>query len=199
MNERSEAKRRTTLKAIGAGILGSAVLSGSASAQGGSENGNGLGAFLNDEAAIKDRPIWDSGIADKTGQSEVSVSVGTMTSVDIPESLWPGDDSPPEEGPFGFTPRVVKVSPGTDVTWTWETAHHSVTSFNESADGSDGHGQLFDDHGDAGHEMTHTFDEVGNYLYFCHPHGTPYSMPFGPLGEVPNHVGMRGAVKVADD
>lgn len=191
-----DANRRTVLKTVGTGIAASAVFTNSASA---GENGGGIGAFLNEEAVFKDRPVWDSGVADKTGESEVKVSVGTMTSVDIPEEMFPGGD-PPEEGPFGYDPRAVKLSPGTEVTWTWVTGHHSVTSHNASADSPDEHGQEFESHSeDAGHTFSHTFDEVGTYLYFCHPHGTPYPIPFGPLGEVPNHVGMRGAVKVVDD
>jgi len=188
--------RRTVLKTVGTGIAASAVFTSSANAD---KRGKGIGAFLNAEAVFKDRPVWDSGVADKTGESAVEVLVGTLTSVDIPEDLFPGGD-PPEQGPFGYDPRAVKVSPGTEVTWTWVSGHHSVTSYNASADSPEDHGQEFDDHSeDAQNTFSHTFDEVGTYLYFCHPHGTPYPVPFGPLGEVPNHVGMRGAVKVVDD
>lgn len=194
------ANRRNVLKTIGAGVVGATTLTGAASPEGRNYgNGNGIGAFLNEEAVLKDMPVWDSGVADKTGQSAVNVLVGTLTSVDIPKDLWPFAGEPPEEGPFGFKPRAVEVSPGTQVTWSWVTNHHSVTSFNTSADAPDDHGEVFEGHGDAGNTLSYTFNEVGKYLYFCHPHGTPYPVPFGPLGNVPNHVGMRGAVIVSDE
>lgn len=198
MKDPRDTNRRTVLKTVGTGIAASAMVTGSASAE---ASGSGLGAFLNEEAVLKERPVWDSGVADRTGDSDVDVLVGSMTSVDIPDELWPGDDDPPEQGPFGYDPRAVKVSPGTEVTWRWVLGHHSVTTYNASAESPEDHGHEFDSHGhaDDDHTFSHTFEEVGTYLYFCHPHGTPYPMPFGPLGELPNHVGMRGAVKVVDD
>lgn len=185
------ANRRFVLKTIGAGVVGSLAFAGSASGRGDYGNSNGIGAFLNEEAEFKDRPLWSSGIADKTGQSQVSVTVGALTSVDIPEDLVPPGEEVPEAGPFAFEPKAVKVSPGTVVKWIW-TGHHSVTSL-------DGTGVSFDVHRKKG-EFTYTFDEVGNYLYYCYPHGTPYSIDLGePVGSVENLFGMRGAVKVSDD
>lgn len=213
MYDFGSSNRRTVLKTIGAGVVAGTVTSGSASARGNNYgNGNGIGAFLNDEAALKDRPVWDSGVVDRTGESEVDVHVGTTTEVDIPEEIFPGDE-PPEELPMGYSPRAIEISPGTEVTWDWATpTHHSVTSYNASAESPGDHGQLFDDHyhppeeGESGHPpeypfhtFSHTFDTPDTYLYFCVPHGTPYPVPFGPLGEVPNHVGMRGAVLVTDE
>lgn len=186
----NDSSRRDVLKTASAvGLLSAVGLSGTATAKGNNYgNGSGIGAFLNEEAAFKDPPVWDSGVTDKTGQSEVEVVVGTVTSVDIPV---PGT---PDELPVAFTPKAVEVSPGTDVTWTWEGPHHSVTSL-------DGTGESFNKHGhDAGETLTHTFDEVGNYLYYCIPHGTPYPIDLGePVGEVENLFAMRGAVKVSDE
>lgn len=187
--------RRTAIRAgaVATGaILGGVSLTGNAAANGKGTGRTGIGQFLNEEAEFKDRPIWDSGIADMTGKSEVTVVVGAMTSVDIPEELAPPDREVPEQLPMAYSPRVVKVSPGTDVTWEW-TSHHSVTSL-------EGRGELFDYHGEQGDSATHTFDDQGTYLYFCHPHGTPYELQFGdPIGSVENLFGMRGAVKVVDD
>lgn len=206
--------RRKVLKTIGAAVATATVLTGTASARGNNYgNGNGVGDFLNDEAVLKAQPVWDSGVADQTGESNVTVQVGTMTSVDVPEDLIPPDEQVPEEGPFGYSPRAVKISPNTEVTWDWATpTHHSVTSYNASAETSDQHGELFDEHYHPPAEgepefppeypfnrFSNTFESLGTYLYFCHPHGTPYPVPFGPLGEVPNHVGMRGAVIVTDE
>lgn len=194
MYDRSQPDRRTVLKTIGAGVIGSVAFTGGASAGGNYGNGNAIGAFLNEEAEFKSPPLWSSGIADKTGQSAVTVTVGALTSVDIPEELVPPGEEAPEELPVSFAPKAVKVSPGTDVTWTWGPGiHHSVTSL-------DGTGENFDEHGEPGHEFTHTFDDVGNYLYYCFPHGTPFPLDLGePVGEVDNLFGMRGAVKVSDD
>jgi plastocyanin len=148
---------------------------------------------LKEEAEFKDRPLWSSGVTDMTGKSAVGVTVGALTSVDIPEELVPPGEDVPEELPMAFAPEVVKVSPETDVTWTWALGYHSVTAV-------DGTGESFDEHGGPGHEFTYTFDDVGNYLYFCIPHGTPFPIDFGgPVGEVENLFGMRGAVQVSDD
>ena len=193
MKAPSNAGRRAVLKTIGAGFVGSLALTGSASGQDDYGNGNGIGAFLNEEAEFKDRPLWRSGIADKTGQSEVTVTVGAITSVDIPENLAPPGEEVPESLPMAFAPKAVKVSPGTDVTWKWASGHHSVTSLDDT-------GESFEAHGDPGDVFTYTFDEVGNFLYYCHPHGTPYTLPFpDPIGETDNLFGMRGAVKVSDE
>lgn len=208
MYDFEKSNRRRVLKTIGTGVVAGAVMSGTASARGNNYgNGNGIGAFLNDEAVLKDHPVWDSGVEDETDESAVDVQVGTMTDIDIPEDLIPEGEEVPEEGPFAFTPRAVKVTPGTEVTWRWATpTHHSVTSFNAAADDPGDHGQLFDEHYHPPanpeppfHEFSHTFETEDTYLYFCHPHGTPYPVPFGPLGELPNHVGMRGAVLVRDE
>jgi plastocyanin len=206
---RNQQTRRALLRSIGAGAAGGILMTGSAIAEGDYGNGNGIGGFLNEEALWKDQPIWDTGITDETEKSAVEISVGAVTSLDIPEDDFP--ETPPEAGPFAFDPMVVKVSPDTDVTWNWVAEHHSVTSFNEAADEppdpttTGDHGQLFDEHGHAPHSVTHTFENVGTYLYFCHPHGTPYPAydPFldkiglDPVRE--NLFGMRGAVRVSDE
>lgn len=184
---------------MGGGVLGAVALSGTVSAQGKFGNGNGIGAFLNAEALARDSPVWDDGVTNMTGQESVEILVGTTVELDTPDDL-PEDVPPlPPEGPFGFDPMAVKISPGTDVVWKWldfPGNHHSVTSYNGGADDPEDHGQLFDEHGEGGYQFTHTFDEIGNYLYFCIPHGTPYEVPT-PLGPKPNVFGMRGAVIVA--
>lgn len=186
--------RRTVLKATG-GLLSLACVSGITTAKGHNYgNGNAIGAFLNEDAEFKDPPLWSSGISDETGRSEVDVTVGAITGVDIPENLAPPGEEVPEELPMAFAPKAVKVSPATEVIWKWAPGiHHSVTSL-------DGTGVSFDEHGESGYQFSHTFDEVGNYLYYCIPHGTPYTIDFGgPVGEVDNLFGMRGVVKVSDE
>jgi hypothetical protein len=202
------ADRRSVLKAIGGGVVGSAAWTLSASASDDRDKGNdygngrGIGAFLNEEAEWNDHP-WRGGITNETGAQSVTVRVGSPTSINLP--FPPGDT----ELPFGFDPQVLKVSPGTEVTWKWVAEHHSVTSYNDAAgDPSDptttgDHGTLFDEHAEPPNTFTYTFETPGTYLYFCHPHGTPYEAfdQFledngfeDPTRE--NLLGMRGAVLV---
>ncbi|MFB6186728.1 MAG: plastocyanin/azurin family copper-binding protein [Halobacteriaceae archaeon] len=195
MDESRFTNRRNVLKTIGTGVIGSIGLTSSATAKGNRQsnsnenqhgNGNGVGAFLNEKAYAKASPVWDSGIVDKTGQSTVHVDVGAMTSIDTPPNF-------PNIGPLAFAPKAVKVSPGTEVTWKWLTDHHSVTSYEDPDWGG-----MFHTRGHKGDTYTRKFSERGNYLYFCIPHGTPFSINLGaPIGEVDNLFGMRGAVIVA--
>lgn len=187
--------RRTVLKTIGGGIIGGSVLTGTATGK-----QQGIGSFLNEEALFKNHPIWKTGIADNTGQDEVVVKVGTMTSIDIPENvpLPPHLDEPPEEGPFAFTPRAIEVSPETTVKWEWtgnpfafrpgEPWPHDVASLEET---DDGHPVFHSDTQGTG-TFEWEFNESGSHLFYCHPHGNP--MP-----DHPNLFGMRGAVVVTDE
>lgn len=209
MRKLQDANRRTVLKTVGVCVVGIGTI-GSASANKGKEgdkgnnygNGNGIGAFLDEEAQWNTDP-WDGEVVDKTGEEEVDVTVGAITTIEPP--IGPS----PVDAPFAFDPMAVKVSPGTEVTWTWDEPHHSVTSYNpEAGDPSDpkttgDHGQKFNDHGGPPLELSYTFEEGGAHLYFCHPHGTPYPSydPFfeGVEGWDPvqeNTLGMRGAVLV---
>lgn len=211
MNGPIDMNRRTVLKATG-GLLAFTGLSNTAAANGTRDknygNGNGVGAFLNEEAAFKEHPIWTGEIADMRGESIVDVAVGSMTSVDAPE-----DEAPPEL-PLAFSPQVVKVSPGATVRWTWVSnpfdipIPHDVTSLvDDSGDVVlEPHaGQRFHHHDqytpateendleeDRNPTFEFTFDERGNHLYYCTPHGAPFEFH----GHY-NLVGMRGAVKVA--
>lgn len=214
----SGTNRRSVLRTIGAGVVGGTVLTGSAVAGGGRGSGNygsgnGIGAWLNEEAMFKQSPVWDTGIANRTGEEEVEVLFGGLTDIDIP---FPDT---PDVGPWGMDPRAVKISPGADVTWRWYDgpgaidAHHLVSYFDPPYEEAfelphgGGHGDHehpggndeFYVHEDLGDTFTYTFDEVGIYLYFCIPHGTPFSFQFPELGEVQNLFGQRGAVIVAGD
>lgn len=198
--------RRTVLRssAIASGVvLGGSALAGNAAANRGNNygNGNGIGAFLNEEAMWKESPVWDTGVADRTGQDEVDVLFGGLTDIDIPEEMIPPDEEVPDEGPWNLEPRVVKISPGTAVTWTWweHGIPHGLVSFFDPPE----HGREFHEHRGEGDTFTYTFEDEGTYLYFCHPHGTPYEVDFsGPEQEeflVENLFGQRGAVIVSED
>lgn len=192
--------RRGLLRTAGlVGVTSLVGLPGTAIAAGdkgnGFGNGNGVGAFLNERAAYKDRPVWSGGVVDMTGRENVEVVVGAMTSVDVP-------DAPFDELPVAFAPQAVKVSPGTVVTWTWPTYSppvppipHDVVSLEEGLFNS---GMNFP----GGPDFMHTFADAGTYLYYCTPHGAPF--PVHPHGEPPdariyNEFGMRGAVLVVDE
>jgi plastocyanin len=197
-------------------LVGSAYAQGSKGRGNHYGNGNAIGKFLNEEAMFKESPVWDTGIADRTGDSEVGVLFGGMTDINLP---FP---DAPDMGPWGMDPRAVEVSPGTDVTWTWYDgpgaidAHHLVSFFDPPYEDdfalpweSPGHGHEHpgDDnefyvHEDLGDSFTYTFEETGIYLYFCIPHGTPFTLVhpgFPELGEVRNLFGQRGAVIVSDE
>lgn len=194
--------RRTVLKGAGAASLFSlAGFTGAASAHPhGYGRGNGIGVFLNEEAELKETPIWRGHVADMTGQSTATIDVGAPTS-----HLIPDDELPPElpdELPFAFDPLVAAVSPGTEVTWDWRTLEsvgipaslfvpiaHNVVSIDES-----GGSPVFESAlvpqpftaSDPAVTFSHTFEERGTYLYYCGPHGAPHGNIFG----------MRGAVVV---
>ncbi|MEX2550056.1 MAG: plastocyanin/azurin family copper-binding protein [Nitriliruptoraceae bacterium] len=83
-----------------------------------------------------------------------------------------------------FTPADVTVEVGDTVTWTQTgSLPHSVTAddgtFDSSPDCAGGSGCL-----DEGDTFTHTFDEPGEYAYYCRVHGAP------------GGVGMAGVVTV---
>lgn len=98
-------------------------------------------------------------VVNRTGRDTVRVSVG----VDA------GD------GPYAFDPVYVSVDAGTTVQWAWTGggAAHSVVSERG----------LFasETYSEAGVHFEYTFEETGNYLYYCEPHRS---------------VGMRGVVEV---
>ncbi len=100
-------------------------------------------------------------VADRTGTSEVTVTVGADGN----------------GGGFGFGPPVVRVDPGTTVTWEWtgRGGSHNVVAadggFESELDGSQGT------------TFSHTFESTGAYRYYCQPHKT---------------MGMKGVVIVGD-
>jgi len=87
-------------------------------------------------------------VTDMTGQSEVTVEVGTD-----------GNGSA-----FGFGPAVVRVDPGTTVVWEWtgEGGQHNVVA----DDGSFESEML----SEAGATFEHAFESAGVAKYYCAPH-----------------------------
>ncbi|MEF8901627.1 MAG: halocyanin domain-containing protein [Halovenus sp.] len=92
---------------------------------------------------------FDGTLADFTGDDTVGVTSGDVEGV---------------EQQFAFGPPAIRVSQGTEVTWTWSGSDsHSVTHDN---------GDAFDSGIESGDGTTfsYTFDESGTYLYICIPH-----------------------------
>jgi len=120
--------------------------SGSGGSDGGDGSGSGGGNAEVDDY-LSDTDNYDS-IEDMTGQSEVTVQVGTEAN----------------GGAFGFGPPAIRVDSGTTVVWEWtgEGSTHNVV--HEDGDFSS------EMSAEAGHTFEHTFEESGTYLYQCEPH-----------------------------
>jgi len=86
------------------------------------------------------------GVVDETGQSEVTVTVGSNAN----------------GGPYGFGPAAIKVDPGTKVTWEWKQGTHNVV-----ADDGSYESELVSE---TGHTFSKTFDTPTVSKYFCRPH-----------------------------
>lgn len=189
--------RRNVLKLLGAGIATGVAFTGTASAR---ENyGNGLGSFLNEKAQLKDNPIWDGGIVDRTGLTRTEVIVGSTTTLDVPEEDLPPEVEPPEDGPFGYAPRAIKVSPGTTVKFIWSGNFFPELDPNDpwphdvvSLERDENDDPIFESDFQNMGTFEHTFEETGKHRYYCSPHGNPYEDSGFPY----NLMGMRGAVKV---
>ncbi|RYJ14252.1 halocyanin domain-containing protein [Halogeometricum borinquense] len=97
------------------------------------------------------------GVVDRTGQSEVTITVGASGN----------------GGNFGFGPAAVRVDPGTTVVWKWngKGSSHNVVA----EDGSFKSEMV----GTSGHTFSHTFEEAGVWKYACTPH-----KPMGMKGAV---------------
>lgn len=77
---------------------------------------------------------------------------------------------------FAFDAPAISVSTGTTVTWEWtgNGGNHNVVA----QDGTFDSGETIDE---KGHTFEYTFENSGDYLYFCEPHKA---------------AGMKGAVLV---
>ncbi|WP_276272339.1 halocyanin domain-containing protein [Haloarcula litorea] len=103
------------------------------------------------------------GTVDRTGQDTVEIAVGAEGN----------------NGAFAFGPAAVRVSPGTEVVWTWtgDGGGHNVVS---NGDGPLDSGSPVSDEGTT---YSYTFEDEGVYKYVCTPHKA---------------LGMKGAVVVGD-
>ncbi|MDS0260633.1 halocyanin domain-containing protein [Haloarcula sp. S1CR25-12] len=104
---------------------------------------------------------FDGTTVDKTGSDSVEITVGAEGN----------------NGAYAFDPPAVRVTPGTEVVWTWTGSGggHNVVS---DGDGPLDSGELVSEQGTT---YSHTFEEYGIYKYVCVPH---------------KGLGMKGAVVV---
>jgi len=96
---------------------------------------------------------YDGSTADRTGQDEVTVEVGTDAN----------------GGSFGFGPAAVRVSPGTTVNFEWVSNTHNVV-VQSQPEGADWSGD--EEINNEGYSYSHTFETPGVYTYYCNPHLT---------------------------
>lgn len=90
-------------------------------------------------------------------------------------------------GPGGepvFEPKSVQVTPGSTVTWKWDSQNHNVvpSSQPDKANWKGTEGAPSKTY-NAGHTYEHTFETLGAYEYFCEPHKS---------------LGMTGTVEVVE-
>jgi halocyanin-like protein len=88
-------------------------------------------------------------VSDETGAKSVTMKVGAQS----------------EKGPYAFDPAVVRVSPGTEVTWQWtgKGGAHNVVAKGGAFESGDAVSK-------ASATYSHTFEETGTFLYYCTPH-----------------------------
>lgn len=126
---------------------------------GGGDDGNGGGSVPEGvpeevHSYLSEANDYDGTVEDMTGQDSVTVENGT------------------NEPQYAFGPPAVRVSTGTTVTWEWVAdVAHSVTDEDGAFDSGI--------QSSASSTFEHTFEEAGNYLYYCTPHRS-----IGQLGAV---------------
>jgi serine/threonine-protein kinase len=136
--------RRTFL--MGAGAAAIAPLLAGCSGDGGNGGDGGGDVPQEIDEHLSDANGYDGSLADHTGEGEVTVDVGA------------GDVG------YAFSPAAVRIDSGTTVVWEWtgEGGTHNVVH-----QGGDFESDLYSDQGET---FEHTFEESGNYRYYCNPH-----------------------------
>ena len=137
----TDTDRRTFIKLAGVAAVAPAVAGCS------SGEGSGDGGDVPDEIDdyLSGANGYDGALEDRTGESRTTVEVGAG-------------------GGLAYAPAAIRVDAGTTVVfeWTGEGGGHNVVD-------EDG-GFESDLYSDAGATFEHTFEEAGNYRYYCDPH-----------------------------
>ncbi|MFB6302070.1 MAG: halocyanin domain-containing protein [Haloferacaceae archaeon] len=157
---RDATDRRTVLRTgalAAAGLLagcsggGGGGGEGETTASGGGDGSGSDGGDVPDEVSgfLSNVGNFDGSIADRTGQSEVTVEVGAEGN----------------GGSFAFAPPAIRVDAGTTVVWEWtgKGGQHNVVA----RDGADFESELVSE---AGHAFSWTAEGSGPVTYVCVPH-----------------------------
>lgn len=154
-------KRRTFVKLVATGAIAPAVAGctgGDQDTDDGAGGGGGGGASVPAaiDSYLSEANGYDGSITDRTGQDSVTIDVGGGVGL-------------------AFTPAAVRIDAGTTVTWEWTGQGGSHNVVDEAG--------AFESeyHDSAGATFEYTFDETGDYTYYCEPHKT---------------VGMKGGIAV---
>ena len=135
---------RATAGTAAAAALGSAA-TGAAAAQ------TDFEGWFTDEAPGGATDNYDGEVVDRTGEDEITVTVGADGN----------------GGTFAFEPAAVRISPGTTVTFEWVSATHNVLVESQPEDaGWEGHEPIEN----TGFSFSATLDTRGVYKYYCEPH-----------------------------
>ncbi len=150
MQDHQVVDRRTVLRGVGTvAIIGTlAGCSTGGDGNGGGDGGDGGISNQDVDDYLSETDNYDS-IQDMTGQSSVTVDVGTEAN----------------GGFFGYAPPAIQVETGTTVTWEW-TGQGSTHNVIEE-DGAFDSGEAVAEEGTT---FEHSFDETGTFLYYCEPH-----------------------------
>jgi halocyanin-like protein len=132
-------RRRTVLKATAAAATAGALGASGVATAGAREET--LGDWLSNVSNFES-------VADRTGESEVRISVGASGN----------------NGSFAFAPPAVRVDPGTTVIWEWtgKGSQHNVVAKDGSFES--------ETTGKSGFTFERTFEEAGAVPYACAPH-----------------------------
>jgi halocyanin-like protein len=89
---------------------------------------------------------YDGSVSDATGEDNPTVDVGAGSGL-------------------AYGPAAIRVSTGTTVTWEWtgQGGGHNVIAEDETFES----GEPVSEEGTT---FEHTFEETGNFLYYCDPH-----------------------------
>ncbi|MCD2199726.1 halocyanin domain-containing protein [Halobacterium sp. KA-4] len=135
-----------TMGMKGAVVVGDVDV-GASSSSGSSEDSGSSSQQVDFEGWFEGVENFD-GVVDKTGNSEVTVEVGTDAN----------------GGPYGFGPAAIRVDPGTTVTFEWVNGTHNVVAEDGSYES-----ELTNE---SGFTFTQTYDSEGISKYYCNPHRT---------------------------
>jgi halocyanin-like protein len=140
--------RREFLRTAGGTAGGAAAASAASGSAAAAEAGGGGGGAPDFGGYLDDVGNFDGSVTDATGQSEVTVGVGTEGN----------------GGNLAFDPPAVHVDAGTTVVWEWtgEGGSHNVIH-----EGGNFESELT---AEGGFTFEHTFESDGIYNYYCQPH-----------------------------